>query len=99
MTASLCDSHIHLFRGGFHETYDARFARNDELSLYESLRAVHRIERALVVGYEGDAQFEGNNRDLAKWAKERAWMAPLAYYDCENPPSFVPENAEQNQKQ
>jgi L-fuconolactonase len=93
ISVPLCDSHIHLFRNGFHETYDARFARNDELALYESLRTVHNIERALVVGYEGDSQFEGNNCDIEKWAEKCDWMAPLAFYDAENPPSFAPENA------
>jgi L-fuconolactonase len=96
ITTPLCDSHIHLFRNGFHETYDARFARSDELTLYESLRVVHNIERALVVGYEGDSQFEGNNCDIGELAKIHDWIAPLAYYDAENPPTFASENAERD---
>jgi L-fuconolactonase len=96
ISVPLYDSHIHLFRNGFHETYDEKYAREDELAVYESLRAVHNIERALVVGYEGDLQFEGNNGDIAKWAKEREWIAPLAYYDAENAPSFSPANAERD---
>ncbi len=96
ITTPLFDSHIHLFRHGFHETYDSRFARNDEVELYESLRAKHNIERALVVGYEGDSQFEGNSRDVAEWAKERDWIAPLAFYNAKQPPTFSSKNLERD---
>lgn len=89
----LADSHIHLFRGGYSARYGPAFARGDELALYETFRRLHDIEVALVVGYEEDERFHGNNRDIAKWARRHEWIRPLEFRATDNPP-MAPEKEE-----
>lgn len=69
------DSHIHLFRGGFFELPDAQ----DEVSQYEQLRSLGGIDQALVIGYEGQARFEGNNSHILELARTRNWVNPVFY--------------------
>lgn len=85
----LNDAHIHLFQGGFPGGYGTLFPQGRELRMYESIRQVHSIDRALVVGYEGEAWARGNNKYLARLAKDHRWIAPLAYLHVTRPPSIV----------
>jgi L-fuconolactonase len=85
----LADAHIHLFRRGYAARYGAAFARTNELQLYSAMRQEHNIGRALVVGYEGDRAFAGNNKDLAAWRRRNNWIAALAYCDTARPPSLA----------
>jgi hypothetical protein len=75
----LADAHIHLFCKGFPGRYGTLFAGH-ELVVYEGIRRVHSIERALVVGYEGEPWSAGNNRYLARLAPLHPWMVPLAFH-------------------
>ena len=75
----LADAHLHLFEAGFPGEYGRSPAGGGELGIYESLRRGHEISRGLVVGYEGDARFSGNNEAILGYARERDWIVPLAY--------------------
>lgn len=76
------DSHIHLFHPGFTETLPASCRRitPDEATLYEALAAKHNIRQALVVGYEADAAYHGNNDYLATLIPTHKWVRPVAFY-------------------
>jgi L-fuconolactonase len=76
----LADSHIHLFEQGYPGRYDALFPAGD-LPIYEKIREAHGIGRALVVGFEGEPWARGNNRYIARLAKDRPWIVPLTYSD------------------
>lgn len=82
----LADAHVHLFEQGFVAGYGDPWAWRDELELYEAIRAVHGIERSLVVGYEGTPRYEGNNAFLARVAASRPWITALAYHAALLPP-------------
>lgn len=73
------DAHIHLFENGYCGRYGSSPAGTDELATYERLRKTHGIDRALVVGYEGEAAYRGNNRFLADLAAAHDWIVALAY--------------------
>ncbi|WDZ82950.1 amidohydrolase family protein [Micromonospora cathayae] len=73
------DAHLHLFADGYPGDYGRSPAGSDELVAYESIRRVHHIDRALVVGYEGAPGFAGNNDHLARLAADHDWIAPVAY--------------------
>ena len=75
----LADAHLHLFRSGYADRYGAAWANPHELELYETFRRVHDIEHGLVIGYEGQPKFRGNNRDVAAWARKHSWITPLAF--------------------
>jgi L-fuconolactonase len=79
MTTQLSDSHMHLFARGYPGRYGPLFPRGGEITIYERLRKVHRIERALVIGYEGHPWAVGNNRYIARLAKNFSWITPLAF--------------------
>ena len=73
------DAHVHLFSRGFAGVVGESPAGGDELEVYERLRAHHGIDRALVVGYEAEPRYAGNNDELLALAATRPWIAPLAY--------------------
>jgi predicted TIM-barrel fold metal-dependent hydrolase len=81
------DAHIHLFKNGYQAQYGEGWARNNEVQCYDALRQEHHISKALIVGFEGQPQFAGNNRSLANWGKKHSWMAPLCYVNCQRVPS------------
>ncbi|WP_283133638.1 amidohydrolase family protein [Rhizohabitans arisaemae] len=83
------DAHIHLFATGYPGRYGRSPAGADELAAYQDLRAAHGIGRALVVGYEAEPRFAGNNAHLAALAADHDWIAPVAYV----PPSGVADLA------
>jgi predicted TIM-barrel fold metal-dependent hydrolase len=71
------DAHIHLFERG----YSGTRAPGAELADYLRLRQRHGIGRALVVGYEGEPQFAGNNDYVLGLASTRPWIVPLYFVD------------------
>jgi L-fuconolactonase len=82
----LADAHLHLFRNGYAGLTGPKGVHRDELGLYEALRKRHRIDAGLVVGYEGQARYRGNNDDLERWARRRSWIHPVAFVPCDPPP-------------
>lgn len=83
----LADAHIHIFGAGFAGPSGVSPAGDDELKTYEELRVRHGIERSLVIGYEGEPKYLGNNREILRLAQDRPWMAPLVYLHVSTPPS------------
>lgn len=81
----LNDSHIHFFRGGYPGPYGVLFPHGGELPLYETIRQIHEVDRALVVGFEGEPWSPGNNDYIAELAPAHPWMAPLAFCNAERP--------------
>lgn len=77
----LADSHLHFFSPGFLETLPEACRRiaPDEVSFYDGLRQAHNIHTALVVGYEGNPAFAGNNDYLATLVNQYDWIKPVAY--------------------
>lgn len=71
----LADAHLHLFRHGFH----GNRPEHEELNEYLSLRERFGIGQGLVVGYEGQEQFVGNNVYLLEISRDYDWMVPLRY--------------------
>jgi len=80
------DAHVHLFADGFSGTYGRLL--HDETFLYEELRKNFGIERALVVGYEGETAYLGNTAHILALARDRHWIAPLAYLPSQPAPSL-----------
>lgn len=81
MSTNMADAHIHLFEQRFDRT--AAPDRPSEVDEYEVLRAQSGVESALVVGYEGESRFVGNNEYLRRLCREKSWVRPLAYVDAE----------------
>lgn len=74
------DAHIHLFRNGFAGRYGRSPAgAGDEVEAYETLRSVHNIAAALVVGYQGDGIDPANNDYIRNLAASRDWMTTVAF--------------------
>jgi L-fuconolactonase len=79
----IADSHTHLIRSGFIGRYGRPASGGDDLEIFESLRREHRIDTALVLGFEGDAEgdphYRGNNAYVAGLATGPGWASPLAH--------------------
>jgi predicted TIM-barrel fold metal-dependent hydrolase len=78
------DSHIHLFQNEFLSSTDMQTENQNiesEVGQYMQLRKFHGIDRALVIGYEGTARFQGNNSYILELARVHKWINPLAYLD------------------
>ncbi|QOC92097.1 amidohydrolase family protein [Micromonospora craniellae] len=73
------DAHLHLFADGYPGRYGRSPAGGQEIAAYQDIRRAHGIDRALVVGYEGEPRFAGNNDYLAGLAARHTWIAPVAY--------------------
>ena len=87
--ADRADAHIHLFDGGFPESFTGRpGVKVDERLLYESLAKEHGVTAALVVGYEGLPWAAGNNAYIGKLAAEHKWIRPVAFFDPAKPPTI-----------
>jgi L-fuconolactonase len=80
------DAHVHLFDHGFVGAYGRLLY--DEARVYERLSSQFGIERALVVGYEGEAPYAGNNQHILELARTRPWIAPVAFLRVEPAPAF-----------
>jgi L-fuconolactonase len=77
---ALADSHMHLFRHGYAGVYGRSPAgTGDEVTVYETLRSVHNIVAALVVGYEDQQIDPANNSYLRRLAESRPWMSTVAF--------------------
>lgn len=83
------DSHIHLFETG----YSGEREPGAELAHYETLRAEHGIDDALVVAYEGDQRFHGNNDYVLGLGEQLDWVTPLLYLDAGRPLSAAAAEA------
>lgn len=81
------DAHFHLFADGYQGMYGSSPAGGDELAIYERLRRHYGIKRGLVLGYEGEPQYAGNNDHILTLARSRPWMAPLAFLPASSPPT------------
>lgn len=79
------DSHIHLFATG----YSGESETGAELAHYELLRADHGIDDALVIAYEGDQRFRGNNDYVLGLGERLSWATPLLYLDARRPLSVA----------
>lgn len=93
------DSHIHLFNPGYVVQLPAscRRIRPDELTLYEALAKPYNIKHALVVGYEADEAYHGNNDYLATLVGTHSWVRPVAFYA--NSASITVESLESRREQ
>jgi len=76
---------MHLFAGGYPGRYGTLFPKGGDLAVYDAIRGVHEIDRALVVGYEGDPWAKGNNRYIARLAKAHTWISPVAFCTTARP--------------
>jgi len=77
---AVTDAHIHLFEQG----WGGKGPADADLTAYLELRRRYGIDRALVVGYEGEADqvsYAGNNEYLLRVAAEHDWVVPLCYLD------------------
>ncbi|MFY1653917.1 amidohydrolase family protein [Solwaraspora sp. WMMB762] len=79
------DAHLHLFADGYPGRYGRSPSGGQEISIYQDIRREHGISRALVVGYEGEPRFAGNNHYLASLAAVHEWLAPVAYLHSGGP--------------
>jgi L-fuconolactonase len=73
------DGHLHLFEQGFGGVLGQSPAGGDEVGVYERLRRHYSIARGLVIGYEGDRRYAGNNEYVLELARTRSWIEPVAY--------------------
>ena len=86
---SLADAHIHLFENGFQNFFPARPGTcNDEVACYDSLARELSVIAALVIGYEGEACYEGNNDYLARVNPDHSWIRPTCFWHPSSPPSL-----------
>ena len=81
------DAHLHLFAEGYEAGFAGPIGTGAELVAYERLRGQFGIERGLVVVYEGEPAYAGNNEYVLTLAGERPWIAPLAYLPVEPAPT------------
>jgi predicted TIM-barrel fold metal-dependent hydrolase len=81
----VADAHVHLFEDAYAGTWGP-LLRN-EVEVYEQLRVAFGIGRALVIGYEGEERYRGNNDYILELARTRPWVVPLAYLE-DGPPSI-----------
>ena len=93
------DSHIHLFHPGYTAELPptCRRINPDEPTLYEALAQKHNIKQALVVGYEAEEPYRGNNDYLATLIPTRPWVRAVAFFD--NPASITVESLKSRQSQ
>jgi L-fuconolactonase len=73
-----------LFESGFTGRYGLPRSGGDDLGLYSSLRRVHDIGTALVVGYEGESAYVGNNSYIGGLV-DYDWIHPIAFVKPDEP--------------
>lgn len=81
------DAHIHLFEDGY-PCRPISSTRSQEFESYRALRLHYGIARALVVGYEGEERFLGNNDYILGLARTHPWIEPLAYLRTDKAPDL-----------
>ena len=83
------DAHIHLFEGGYQDSFMKRLGRPvDEAVVYASLAGDHGVKAALIVGYADVPWAAENTRYLKQMAAEYDWVYPAAYFDPSDPPKI-----------
>ncbi len=80
----LADSHVHLFESGFTGRHGFPCSGGDDLGLYSSLTRVHEIGTVLVVGYEGESAYVGNNCYISGLV-DYDWIHPVAFVKPDEP--------------
>ncbi len=81
----LADAHVHIFANGIAGRYGRACSGGADLEIYESFRDEHRIDVALVIGYEGEPEHRGNNEYVALLAANHDWIVPVAFTPTEAP--------------
>ncbi len=82
------DAHIHLFEGGYQDSFIKRLNRPvDEAVVYASLAKDHGVRAALIVGYADVPWAAENTRYLTQMAAEYDWVYPAAYFDASEAPT------------
>ncbi|MDE2890767.1 MAG: amidohydrolase family protein [Gemmatimonadota bacterium] len=82
------DAHIHLFEGGYQDSFMKRLGRPvDEAVVYASLAKDHGVKAALIVGYADVPWAAENTRFLKQMVAEYDWVYPAAYFDPSEPPT------------
>jgi len=80
------DSHIHLFEGGYRESFTKRpGVQIDEIACYQSLAEAHHIRKTLVVTYEAQPWCANNNAFVANAVRSHPWIAPTMYVEPTQP--------------
>jgi L-fuconolactonase len=82
------DAHAHLFAQGYAGRLRSAGEPDGELAAYGRLRRHFGIEAALVVGYEGEPRYLGNNAYILTLARSQRWITPLPYLTLAPPPSL-----------
>lgn len=83
------DAHIHLFEGGYQDSFMKRLGRPvDEAVVYASLAKDHGVKAALIVGYADVPWAAENTRFLTRMVAEYGWVHPAAYFDPSEPPTI-----------
>ncbi len=83
------DAHIHLFEGGYQDSFVKRLGRPiDEAVVYASLAKDHGVKAALIVGYADVPWAVENTRFLKQMVAEYDWVYPAAYFDPSDPPAM-----------
>ena len=76
------DSHIHLFEGGYRESFTKRSGvQIDEVACYQSLADSHNIRKVLVVTYAAHPWCANNNEFVARAAQSNPLFQPLVYVE------------------
>lgn len=87
--AARADAHIHLFEGGYHDSFAGRPGVGiDEVACYASLAESHGISAALVVGYGAAPWCSTNTEYLARQAAAHEWVYPVAFIAADDPPTI-----------
>ena len=82
------DAHIHLFEGGYQDSFVKRLGRPiDEAVVYASLAKDHGVKAALIVGYADVPWAVENTRFLKQMVAEYDWVYPAAYFNPAEPPT------------
>jgi L-fuconolactonase len=80
------DAHIHLFEGGFRESFAARDGvAIDEALCFNTLATDHDVSAALVVGYQGLDWCKDNNQFIAAARNDYTWINLVAFIELDTP--------------
>lgn len=83
------DAHLHLFSRGYASRQATSEPPDFEIERYEQLRRRHRIGIGMVIGYQGESRFAGNNDYIRVLAERYRWIRPFAYIDPTVAPATV----------
>jgi hypothetical protein len=87
--ADRADAHIHLFEGGYQDSFIKRLGTAvDEAVIYDSLAQDHGVTAALIVGYADLPWCADNHNYLVKMKTKYDWVYPATYVDAQQPPTI-----------